>query len=111
VLDDGPTINGEGPRCAAVPGRGRAEAVEWRRRECGGALIEEWWRRTDAGATGDGGTAGGQWRKKGGGGRRKKELPTGGPHLSARGREGEGEVAGGLLGRGDDGPAGWWFGP
>jgi hypothetical protein len=66
VLDGGPAINGKGPRCAAVPGRGRAEAVEWGRRECGDALIAEWWRRTGTGATGDGGTAGGQWRKKGG---------------------------------------------
>jgi hypothetical protein len=48
VLDGGPAINGEGPRCAAVPGRGRAEAVEWGWCECGGALIAEWWRRTGA---------------------------------------------------------------
>jgi hypothetical protein len=35
--------------------------------------------------------------KKGGGGRRKGTSPTGGPHLSARGRERRGEAA--LVGR------------
>jgi hypothetical protein len=64
VLDGGPAINGEGPRCAAVPGRGRAEEVEWGQRECGGAIMSEWWRRTGSEAAGHGGTAGGQWRKK-----------------------------------------------
>jgi hypothetical protein len=73
---------------ATVAGRGGEEAVAWGRRECGGALIAEWWRRTGAAAAGDGRTAGGLWRKKVGG-QRKKELPTGGPHLSARGERGE----------------------
>jgi hypothetical protein len=120
VLDGGSAINGEGPRCEAVLGRGRAEAVEWGRRECGGALMAEWWRWTGAGAAGDGGTAGGQWRKKGGGGQRKKKLPTGGPHLSARGegRRGAGGPRGPKVVRtaavrseGKGWAAGWRFGP
>jgi hypothetical protein len=70
-------------------------------------------------AAGVGGMAGGQWRKKGGGGQRKKKLPTGGPHLSARGegRRGAGGPRGPKVVRaaavrreGKGWAAGWQFG-
>jgi hypothetical protein len=79
-------INGGGARCGGGGrGRGRGGARGWRRRL--NALPVG--RRRGAGRPGTAEKTGGLWRKKGGGGgRRKKELPTGGPHLSARGERG-----------------------
>jgi hypothetical protein len=66
----------------------------------------EWWRRTGAGRTRCGG--GGRRRRsrwKGRGSWRWKTSPTGGPHLSARGRE-RGEEAGRWWAESGDGPRG-----
>jgi hypothetical protein len=106
---------GEQPPLMARAVRFDAMAAEGEGEGSGAVVVEgptpftaEWWRRTGAGRSGCGG--GGRRRRdrwKGRGSWRWKTSPTGGPHLSARGRERErGEEAGRWWAESGDGPRG-----
>jgi hypothetical protein len=106
-----PAINGGSVRrFRGVEGPGSGVG----RRRC---LDGEGRRRTGAGKPGRrrrGAGAGGRRGERGAAVLRKKEIPTGGPHLSARGRERRGREAAGWAAWAESccGPAGWagWIG-